>query len=215
VRSAADAVGDVEQVDLGKDVPECRPSPELVRFGIDAEERHSVVADAHGVDTASALHPATRTSGIDQNAPHHPRGRREEVRPVVPVDRSPIEQPEVRLLHQLGGLPAAIAALIRQDPACDVTELLLDEGRQSREGVLVTVTPRLQKTCQIRFLGHPAAQCTGPPAGMSRQWERNGIRHAWARRMIHRRAWVHQFASRDRGPDEYHVHSRARDRPAH
>src|SRR4026209_2536104 len=43
----------------------------------------------------ATLGRAPRASRVDQHAPHHPRGGGEKVRPALPVDGTPIEQPDV------------------------------------------------------------------------------------------------------------------------
>ena len=53
---------------------------------------------------AAALRVAAGPSGVHEQTPHHPGGKREEVTTVFKIDPIYIYQPKVRLVHESGGL---------------------------------------------------------------------------------------------------------------
>jgi hypothetical protein len=65
-----------------------------------------------GLTVASALDRVTRTSPIYQNAPHQLRAHGEEVSAVLPACLLGIDQPQVGLVHQSGGLQRVIGTFV-------------------------------------------------------------------------------------------------------
>ena len=76
------------------------------------------------------------------------------MRPVLPPDGAPVEKAEVRLLNELGGAPAVITTLVREDVARHRTQLVLHQRREGREGLAVALAPGLKKAGEVRFRLH-------------------------------------------------------------
>ena len=107
-----------------------------------------------------------RARGVDEDAPHHPRRGRKEVRAILPVNTAPVEQPQIGLLDELGWTPAAVPALVGQEPARDHTQVLVDDRREHRERVAVPLTPGLKQPCQIPVARHVGRSVTRSPSGL-------------------------------------------------
>jgi hypothetical protein len=97
----------------------------------------------------TALGRLSCARGVNQHAPHHPGGRREEMRPVLPVNRMPVEQPDVGLLHEVRRLPPDGLALAREQPPSHVAKLAVDDWGQLGQGIGVTTAPCLQQPGHI------------------------------------------------------------------
>ena len=79
----------------------------------------------------------------------------EEVRPVLPAHRAPVEQADVRLLHQIRWLPSDGLALAREHPARHLPKLALHERSELTQGLRVPAAPRLKQP------GHIGDHCPG------------------------------------------------------
>ena len=113
--------------------------------------RQAVGLEVGELCAAAALCGLARAGDIDQDPPHHPRRRCEEVRPVLPLDRLPLEQTQVGLVDQFGRLHPAVATLIGQNTAGHLAEFSMNQRRQLIERLLITTTPGLQQAGQIRL----------------------------------------------------------------
>ncbi len=102
----------------------------------------------------STLQCAPMARGVHQDTPHHACRRRKEVRTILPMHGPPVEQPQIRLLHELGGLPAPIAMFVGKQAPSDVPQLLMHECGQGVQSRGVARIPCLQKAGQIRVVLH-------------------------------------------------------------
>jgi hypothetical protein len=122
----------------------------------------------------------------------------------MPVNTAPVEQPQIGLLDELGWTPAAVPALVGQEPARDYTQVLVDDCREHRERIAVPLTPSLKQPCQIPVARHVGRSVTGSPSGVTmsarRRWQSMmAVRHDEPSRRTTRRSPVHlrmnQFGS--------------------
>jgi hypothetical protein len=90
---------------------------------------------------AAALLIVPRTSVINKDATHDPRGYREEMRAVVPRHVFRIYQTEIRLIDECRGLQAVIRTLVPDVPLRDSMELCVNERNQPLQGVVVALPP--------------------------------------------------------------------------
>ena len=97
----------------------------------------------------TALRRLTCARGVHQHATHHPGGGRVEVRPVLPMHGVPVEQANVRLLHEIGRLPSNGQPLAREHPASHLSQFALDERNELFKGLRVAAAPRLQQPGHI------------------------------------------------------------------
>ena len=114
-------------------------------------ERHEVltrlVADGERLiegdsgRAAAALTGATGAGVIHQDATHDAGGHCEEMHTVVPRDAFRIDQAEVRLVDERGGLKAVAPALPGHASPRDLMEFPLNQRNQSLEGRLVALPP--------------------------------------------------------------------------
>ena len=84
------------------------------------------------------------TRVVHQDAPHHLRGDAEELRATLPGDAILACQPEVRLVHQCGGLQRVVwpfAAKVRRGSPPQFT---VDEWEQAVARLEISAAPRPQ-----------------------------------------------------------------------
>ncbi len=80
---------------------------------------------------------------VDEDPPHQLRGHREEVRAILPAHPLVIDQAQIRLIDELGGLQAMAAALPAHVASGEPMQLVIDNGRQSIQGFLIATAPGL------------------------------------------------------------------------
>ena len=68
-------------------------------------------AERHPLGLAAALVGGAVARVIDEDPPHHHRGDAHELGAVRPVHLPLVDQPEIRLVHERGGLQGVVAAL--------------------------------------------------------------------------------------------------------
>ena len=100
------------------------------------------LVEGHPRRIAAALLSAPRTRVVDEDAPHHASGHREESargratpRPCASTSRT------IRLVDERRRLEAVSRALARHAATRDLVELLMDERNQPLEGSLVALSP--------------------------------------------------------------------------
>ena len=71
------------------------------------------------------------------------------------MNRVPVEQADVRLLHEISRLPPDGEALAREHPASHFPKLALDQRSELVQSLRVTAAPRLQQ------FGHIGDHCSG------------------------------------------------------
>jgi hypothetical protein len=106
--------------------------------------------------TAAALLAMLRACIVHQNVTHHLRGHGEELRPVLPAYVLPVDQPEVSLVDQSGGLQDMAAPLGRQVPGGDLMQLLLEDGRQLFHCRYRSPPPQAISSCVMSGDARPA-----------------------------------------------------------
>ena len=106
----------------------------LIRHGQRVIERH-----ANG--PAAALLIALRSRDVDEDTPHQPRGHRQEVSPVLPVDVLKIDQSEVRLVHERRRVQAVPGTFASHAASGDAPQLVVHERDQLVEGGLIARAP--------------------------------------------------------------------------
>ena len=82
---------------------------------------------------------------IDEDPPHDAGADRVEVRAILPGDGGAVDQPDIRLVEQGGGLVAVSRALTGHAAPGDPVQLTLDERHQPLEGILVALSPLEQE----------------------------------------------------------------------
>ena len=102
----------------------------------------------HGAAAAFVAQLAPRV--IDEDAAHHLRGDGEEVAAILPVDVALIEQLQVGLVDDGGGLQPVVPPLARELARGQRIELVVDERDQTVERVTAAVTPRVQHLGDFR-----------------------------------------------------------------
>src|SRR5215510_7204238 len=78
---------------------------------------------------------------LDQDVTHSHGGDAEEVRPVLPIDLFFINQPQVGLVNQVGGLERVTGALRAQIMPGQASQLTVDQRRQFIERGFVAIAP--------------------------------------------------------------------------
>ena len=113
---------------------------------VDAVERYR--------DRHAPLDGAPRPRVIHQQPAHHARRHREEVRAVLPVDASLIDQLEVGLVDQRRRRQRMIPPLTDEIAPRQTAQLVVNGVHQGAAGRLRAVAPREQQARDIRIEGH-------------------------------------------------------------
>ena len=135
----------------------------------------SAASERQSLHALTTLRRLSCPRGVHQHATHHPGGGREEVRPVLPVHRVPVEQANVRLLHEVGRLPSNGQPLAREHPASHLPQFALDERNELFQGLRVPAAPRLQQPGHIgghhpRILSLSSRAACSEPGCTSCRW---------------------------------------------
>ena len=96
-----------------------------------------------------------------ENAPHHLRGDAEELRAILPAHFILIDEPEINLVHQGGGLQSVIRAFPAEETDRLPVEFLVDQRKQRLERARITASPGNQ-----------------PPGYLSSVWQRSVLRRS-------------------------------------
>jgi hypothetical protein len=95
--------------------------------------------------SATALRRVPRAGVIDQDAAHHPRGDREELRAALPPPVALFAEAEPRLVHERGGLQRVALPLPPQHERRLPAELRVDEAYDRVARLDVARAPRAQQ----------------------------------------------------------------------
>ena len=87
---------------------------------------------------AAALERTLGARHIHEHAPHHLRGHREKVRPVLPPHLRRIHQSQIGLVNQRGGLQAVAGPLAAHIAVREAAQLRIDQWDQAIERSLVS-----------------------------------------------------------------------------
>jgi hypothetical protein len=66
---------------------------------------------------------------IDQDAPHDLRRHAKEVRPILPIALSLVDEPQIDLVDERGRLERVVHSFHPELPVGDATELRIDPGQ--------------------------------------------------------------------------------------
>jgi hypothetical protein len=91
---------------------------------------------------------------IDQDSTHHLRRHSEEMSPTTPIDISLVDEPEIHLVNQGGGLECVADPLASKLSCRDPTQLRVDQRQQFIDCARVTTTPQGQYRGDIRLRRH-------------------------------------------------------------
>jgi hypothetical protein len=82
---------------------------------------------------------------VDQDPAHHLRGQPKKLRPVAPVHAVLLDEPQVGLVHERGGLERVARALGAQLRGREVAQLVVDRGQEAVEVRAVAAAPSDQE----------------------------------------------------------------------
>ena len=100
-----------------------------------------VLVERHPMERAAALLVVSRASEVHEHAAHQARGHREKVRAILPLDAANINQLEVDLVDEGGGLQHVVRTLAGHVPLGDALELAVHEREQLLDGPVVAGSP--------------------------------------------------------------------------
>src|SRR5215472_15611045 len=86
---------------------------------------------------------------LNQDAPHHLGGNREEMGAILPPHALVVDQSHVGFIEQRGRLQAGAGALAPHVAPRQPVELVIDDGRQPFERALLSVAPGLEQLAHL------------------------------------------------------------------
>ena len=108
-----------------------------------------VLVERDAVQRPAAFLVVARAREVDEHAAHQPRGHREEVRAILPLDAPDINQPEVDLVDERGRLEHVVRTLAGHMPLGNATQLGVDERNQLFDCVAVPASPLDEKGSDV------------------------------------------------------------------
>src|SRR5215471_4167820 len=105
---------------------------------------------------------------IDENTPHHLGRNGKKMGSILPLHALVIHQTQVGFVHQGAGLERMARALALHIIVRQATELLINDGRQVVECVLVSIAPMRGAACLSRLC--PPRQALPGCASVSRDY---------------------------------------------
>jgi hypothetical protein len=100
-----------------------------------------------GPAAAFAGVPGTRR--VHENAAHHPRRHREKLGSLPPIHLAHVNQAEIDLMDQRGGLKGIPLALVLHEPARHEMQLAVDPFRQAVQGCGIAIAPGFQEVRDV------------------------------------------------------------------
>jgi hypothetical protein len=97
-----------------------------------------------------------RPRDINKDTTHEPRGHRQEVRAILPLDILSVDQSQIGLIHQGRGLKAVAGPLSLHAPPGDAVQLLLHQRNEPLQRGLVAPSPCQEKPGYAARSGHDA-----------------------------------------------------------
>ena len=88
-------------------------------------------------------------AGVDEDAAHQPRGDGKEVCAILPPHARVVGQAHIRFVHQGSGLQAVPRALATHVVAGETMQLVVHDGRQRLNRVLVAVAPGAEECADV------------------------------------------------------------------
>ena len=152
---------------LDRESAECSKLDDPGKFGVDrlqaierviqGEDGHLVgcghvlsFVERYAAHTVAPLARAVTTGVIDQDAAHDVGGHAKEVRPVLPVDLSLIDEPDEHLVHKGRGLQGVVSPLAPKLARGHPAKLRVDEWQQLTERSAVATTPIAEQCRDVR-----------------------------------------------------------------
>ena len=89
---------------------------------------------------------------VDENAPHHACGDREELCSIIPVNAALVDQAEVSFVNEGGRLQRVVGPLLAQVIACELPQLVVNTREHIRERLVLRgkPAPRFFEKCGLR-----------------------------------------------------------------
>ena len=101
---------------------------------------------------------------IDQDPAHDPRCDAKEMRSILPIRAALVDETDVGLVHERGGLQGVVRPLVAKLACGDAAKLRIDEREQLIEGSPVAATPIAQQRGDVAGSDHSASsRRVGPP----------------------------------------------------
>jgi hypothetical protein len=88
-----------------------------------------------------ALLASLRAGEIYEDVSHDLSSKPEEMRAVLPMDITPIDQPHIGFVYERARLEDVACALSGHVAACYAVQFRVDQGRESVQGRTITVVP--------------------------------------------------------------------------
>ena len=113
------------------------------------------IAERNSLDVAAALAGGTVARVVHENPPHHDGRQADELCAILPVHLPLVDQPEVRLVDECGGLERVVAPLAEQ---------IQDGHRRSSSYTTGSISSRARSSPSLQS---SSSRVTGPGEGMS------------------------------------------------
>ncbi len=128
----------------------------MLNFGRIRQSKMGVQIDSLKVSTMFG--PLLAKGIIDENPSHRLRGRREEMRPRIPLlSLLHVDQPYVRFMHQRRGLERLPRPFLGHFLGGQLAEFVVHEGQKLLGGRRITVIDLRQNACNIGHGRYPPA----------------------------------------------------------
>jgi hypothetical protein len=106
----------------------------------------------HPLHVSTPLLRRPRSSRIDEYPPHRLSGDGHEVGPVLPVDRSDVDQTQVGLVHERRRLQRMVGTLPLHEPVGKTPKLAIEVRRQAVEGASIARAPGAEEQGDVGCL---------------------------------------------------------------
>lgn len=104
----------------------------------------------------AALRCRSGAGTVDEQIPHDLRRKRQKMGAVRQVEARSVNQADVRLMNQPGGVQRVLSWCAAQPPVRQLAQTFVDQGNKLISRVLVSRAPSLQETCDLRWDGRTA-----------------------------------------------------------
>ena len=131
-----------------------------LRVTVSGDVRHFV--EHHEAHAAAVLAVGAPARVVGQDAPHHPGSDAEEVCAILPVDVALADQAQERFVDEIVCLERLTGALVAEIPSGQATQLVVDQGHELVEGLVVAAAPlREEQRHVVPRLIHPGVVVLG------------------------------------------------------
>jgi hypothetical protein len=101
------------------------------------------------VSGSAPLLIATSASDIDENPPHDAGRHRKEMRAILPLHVTDIDELQVRLVDQSGCLKGVASTFMPHVAPGDAAKLGMDHGNELLERGFITLSPGDKQVCDL------------------------------------------------------------------